>query len=798
MRFIDHLLNGYASDADAHWLVDHHEIYVMPMLNPDGHHIVENGAGQPRPQRKNADNDDGCTTFLSLGTDLNRNFPYRWGCCGGSSGSACSETYRGIAANSEEETQAVVAKIRQLIPDQRGPNDTDAAPLTTTGILQSMHSVANLNLYPWGWTNSGAPNNTDLGNIARHMSATNAYPPGNNYQACQPGLCLYNVDGDSFDWQYGELGVPGYTTELHGGSFYPPYSQVEGIYTTNRGQLLYMAKIARTPYLTTRGPDTVSPVTNPMTTTQGTPVNLAATINYNWTANSYLQNVGGAEYYINTPPWAGGSPLPMQAVDGTFDEQNEPVQATIDTTSIPPGTYVVFVRGRGVNDYGGLGSWGPFSATWLVITGGGPTATPTVSCTTGTTDVSIVDFAFDPQVVTIRAGSTIRWTNNGQAPHTSTSTTAVWDSGTLNNGQQFSFTFNTPGSYPYICTIHPSMTGTIVVLSSCATNTVQPTVTRTSTSPPTVTRTPTVPVPSVTRTSTVPPTNTFGVPTFTLTPTRTSTTGPTATGTPPTPTNTVPVPPSATSTVTVPVPPTFTVGIPTATEPAATATPGTPGPSTVTPTVCSITFSDVPPEDTFYAFIRCLACREIIGGYADGTFRPNNNITRGQIAKMVSNSAGFQEPIDGQTYEDVPFGSPFYVFIERLSRRGHMGGYPCGLRDTEPCVPPANRPYFRPNESATRGQLSKIVSNAAGFSEPHTGIFYTDVDENNPFYLEIMRLTTRGVMSGYPCGGINPQTGQPEPCDGQNRPYFRWGNFVTRGQASKIVANTFFPGCEIP
>src|SRR5688500_758224 len=60
MRFIDHLLNGYASDADAHWLVDHHEIYVMPMLNPDGHHIVENGASQPRPQRKNADNDDGC------------------------------------------------------------------------------------------------------------------------------------------------------------------------------------------------------------------------------------------------------------------------------------------------------------------------------------------------------------------------------------------------------------------------------------------------------------------------------------------------------------------------------------------------------------------------------------------------------------------------------------------------------------------------------------------------------------------------------------------------------------------
>jgi hypothetical protein len=240
------------------------------------------------------------------------------------------------------------------------------------------------------------------------------------------------------------------------------------------------------------------------------------------------------------------------------------------------------------------------------------------------------------------------------------------------------------------------------------------------------------------------------------------------------------------------------VGIPTATEPAATNTPGTPGPATATPTVCNITFSDVPPEDTFYVFIRCLACREIIGGYADGTFRPNNNITRGQIAKMVSNSAGFQEPIDGETYEDVPFGSPFYVFIERLSRRGHMGGYPCGLRDIEPCNPPENRPYFRPNENATRGQISKIVSNAANIQDPVSGIFYTDVEEDNPFYVEIMRLTGRNVMSGYPCGGVNPQTGQPEPCDAGQRPYFRWGNFVTRGQASKIVANTFFPGCEAP
>jgi hypothetical protein len=227
-----------------------------------------------------------------------------------------------------------------------------------------------------------------------------------------------------------------------------------------------------------------------------------------------------------------------------------------------------------------------------------------------------------------------------------------------------------------------------------------------------------------------------------------------------------------------------------------TNTPGgptnTPGAVTSTPTACTITFTDVPTNHTFYENIRCLACRGIISGYADGTFRPGADITRGQIAKMVSNAAGFGEPITGQSFEDVPTGSPFYEFIERLYRRGHMGGYPCGLRDSEPCVPPANRPYFRPNENATRGQISKIVSNAANIQDPVSGIFYTDVTEENPFYTEIMRLTGRGVMSGYACGSPG------EPCDAQNRPYFRWGAPVTRGQAAKIAANTFFPGCDTP
>ncbi|HET9495709.1 MAG TPA: S-layer homology domain-containing protein, partial [Chloroflexia bacterium] len=225
------------------------------------------------------------------------------------------------------------------------------------------------------------------------------------------------------------------------------------------------------------------------------------------------------------------------------------------------------------------------------------------------------------------------------------------------------------------------------------------------------------------------------------------------------------------------------------TTPASTAT-GTATTSTATPTPCTIAFSDVPPTDPFYTVVRCLACRGVLGGYSDGTFRPYNNITRGQISKVVSNAAGFQEPVSGQTYADVPPSNPFYEWIERLTARGVMTGYPCGGVG-EPCDP-QNRPYFRWGANATRGQLSQIVSHAAGFHEPVSGQIYADVPPTNVFYLAIMRLSNRGVMGGYPCGGVG------EPCDPQNRPYFRWANNVTRGQASKIVANAFFPGCVTP
>lgn len=216
---------------------------------------------------------------------------------------------------------------------------------------------------------------------------------------------------------------------------------------------------------------------------------------------------------------------------------------------------------------------------------------------------------------------------------------------------------------------------------------------------------------------------------------------------------------------------------------------------------CALDFQDVTSQNTFYPFVNCLACRNILGGYpcggalepcnasANPYFRPGIEISRGQIAKIVAQAAGITDQPGPQIYADVAPSSPFYDFINRLSKLGHMSGYPCGTNPQEPCDG-QSRPYFRPGAHATRGQLAKIVSNTAQFNEAVTGETYADVSTDAPFYAFIERLSGRGVMSGYACGH------ETEPCEDPPLPYFRPNSNVTRGQASKIVGNTFYPNCQ--
>jgi plastocyanin len=109
-----------------------------------------------------------------------------------------------------------------------------------------------------------------------------------------------------------------------------------------------------------------------------------------------------------------------------------------------------------------------------------------VSCKSSTSPscsgacITIQDFSFSPSTLTVKAGTTVTWANNGPSAHTTTSDGGVWNSGTLSApsgggaygggsaGGTFQFTFTTPGTYPYHCTIHPpasypSFTGTITV-----------------------------------------------------------------------------------------------------------------------------------------------------------------------------------------------------------------------------------------------------------------------------------------------------------------------------------------------
>lgn len=79
------------------------------------------------------------------------------------------------------------------------------------------------------------------------------------------------------------------------------------------------------------------------------------------------------------------------------------------------------------------------------------------------TEVKIDNFSFTPQAITVKAGTTITWTNHDDIPHTVVSDEKLFKSKTLDTDDKFSITLTKPGTYSYFCSIHPKMTGTIIV-----------------------------------------------------------------------------------------------------------------------------------------------------------------------------------------------------------------------------------------------------------------------------------------------------------------------------------------------
>ena len=86
--------------------------------------------------------------------------------------------------------------------------------------------------------------------------------------------------------------------------------------------------------------------------------------------------------------------------------------------------------------------------------------------TQSSVSISIQNFAFNPEKITVPVGTTITWTNKDSAPHTVTSNNGAFNSGTLGNGGTFQFTFNTVGTFDYHCNIHRSMTATVIVTAA--------------------------------------------------------------------------------------------------------------------------------------------------------------------------------------------------------------------------------------------------------------------------------------------------------------------------------------------
>jgi carboxypeptidase T len=245
-RFIDHLVSA---NAEANALLNSTEVWVVPVANPDGVDLVQQGGNRPYLQRKNLNdtNSRSCPRPPSgsgqIGVDLNRNSNTHWNTSGTSS-NPCSEVYPGRSGDSEPETRAIEGLFRKLFADQRGPNDGDAAPVTTRGAFISVHSYAGMNLFPWGWNASRhTANDAALRSIAAKMSQLNGYRYG------QPGEILYNASGGTDDWTYGELGIASFTIELAScGSFTPAYSCTSRDFAKNLPVLMYVAGKAKAPY----------------------------------------------------------------------------------------------------------------------------------------------------------------------------------------------------------------------------------------------------------------------------------------------------------------------------------------------------------------------------------------------------------------------------------------------------------------------------------------------------------------------------------------------------------------------
>lgn len=196
---VEYLTRRYADDTQVKNWVDHNEIWVVPMLNPDGNQKVWDS---DRLWRKNTHDQ---------GVDINRNYPFQWNYCQGSSGIPFSDQYRGPVAASEPETRALMSLVAKIEPV----------------IDLSLHSYSELVLYPMGCDQQYPDNRTIIESIGHELASKLIRDSGKGtYKPGTPWETLYAVDGDDIDWMWAQFHVMPFVVEMNNSArnFQPPYA----------------------------------------------------------------------------------------------------------------------------------------------------------------------------------------------------------------------------------------------------------------------------------------------------------------------------------------------------------------------------------------------------------------------------------------------------------------------------------------------------------------------------------------------------------------------------------------------
>jgi carboxypeptidase T len=223
-----YLAENYATDPDVRRLVDSAEIWIVPLVNPDG---LEYTIHVYRYWRKNR-RDLGGGQF---GVDINRNYGYQWGVDNvGSSGNAASDIYRGPTAFSEPETRA----IRDLFLRKNFSS------------VLSYHSFSQVIVYPWGYTQQPTEKDALFREMSAEMARRITAVDGRVYTYGQSDSpIMYPTNGDLTDWTYATSGVPSFTIELTpvdelGGGFFNRPEDIDLVFRETLPAAMYLIDTA--------------------------------------------------------------------------------------------------------------------------------------------------------------------------------------------------------------------------------------------------------------------------------------------------------------------------------------------------------------------------------------------------------------------------------------------------------------------------------------------------------------------------------------------------------------------------